>query len=89
MMTLVHARAGGREVDREVRTAAEAGFAQAVRRIEERLEGREWFVGQGITAADITIGAVIHRVRSAAVLPWPAGCQRSERLSERIVALLK
>jgi len=89
MMSLVHARAGGQEVGEAMRSAAADRFAQTVRRIEERLAGREWLVGDGISAADITCAAVLHRVRSTAVLPWPAGCPRSERLSERIIALLQ
>jgi glutathione S-transferase len=89
MMSLVHARVGGQEVGEARRSAAADRFAQTVRRVEERLAGREWLVGGGISAADITCAAVLHRVRSTAVLPWPAGCPRSERLSERIIALLQ
>jgi len=89
MMSLVHARVGGKDVSAEMRASAADRFTQAVRRIEDRLEGREWLVGDRITAADITIAAVIHRVRSTGVLPWPSGCPRSERWSERIVAVMK
>lgn len=89
MMTLVHARVAGREPSAGMRDEAADGFAQAVRRIEERLAGREWLVGDAISAADITVAAVFHRVRSAGLLPWPAGCPRSERLSERLMALLQ
>jgi len=89
MMSLVHARLGGHEVSEAMRSAAADRFARTVRRIEEHLAGREWIVGGRISAADITCAAVLHRVRSTAVLPWPADCPRSERLCARVVSLLQ
>ena len=88
MMALVHARVGGQEVSPELQASASAAFEKAVRELEARLEGRRWIVGDGMTSADITCGAVVYRVRSSGVLPWPAGCTRSEELSGRVMALL-
>jgi len=84
MMRVVH---GGTAVTPAVRADAEAAFAGAVQRLEARLEGRSWLVGDALTAADLTCGAVIYRIRSSGMLPWPAGCPRSEDLSARVMAL--
>ena len=88
MTSLVHARVTGQAVSREQQASASKAFETAVRGLEARLDGRQWIVGQGITAADITCGAVIYRVRSSGVLPWPTGSPRSEALADRIMALL-
>ena len=67
---------------------AEANFQAAVVKLEERLEGREWLVGGELSAADITCAAVLYRIRSSGVLPWPEGFPRSEELSVRLMKLL-
>jgi len=84
MMRVVH---GGAAATPAVRADAEAAFAGAVQRLESRLEGRSWLVGDALTAADLTCGAVIYRIRSSGMLPWPAGSPRSEDLSARVMAL--
>ena len=88
MMSLVHARVTGREVSAELRARASSGFEAAVRRLEGHLEGRRWIVGDRLSAADITCAAVIYRIRSSAVLPWPADVPRTEELARRLMALL-
>ncbi len=89
MMSVVHARVTGQPASRELQASASDALEKAVRELEARLEGRRWIVGDGITAADITCGAVIYRVRSSGVLPWPTDCPRSEELGDRIMALLE
>jgi len=84
MMTVVH---GGTAVTPALRAEAEAAFAAAAHRLEARLEGRRWLVGDALTAADLTCGAVIYRIRSSGMLPWPADCPRTEDLAARVMAL--
>jgi glutathione S-transferase len=84
MMTVVH---GGASVSPAMRAEAEAAFATAAHKLEARLAGRQWLVGVALTAADITCGAVIYRIRSSGMLPWPAGCPRAEDLAARVMAL--
>ena len=88
MMSLVHARVTGRKVTPKVEADAASTFEDAVRRLETRLDGRRWIVGDTMSAADITCAAVIYRVRSAGLLPWPEDCGRSAGLSDRVMALL-
>ncbi len=88
MMTLVHARVRGEGVTPAVEEGAVADFGAALRKLEGRLDGRQWLVGDEMTAADITCAAVIYRIRSSAVLPWPAGVPRAEELADRLMATL-
>jgi glutathione S-transferase len=88
MMRLVHARVTGEEIPASMKESAAADFGDAIRRLEERLDGRLWIVGDEMTAADITCGAVIYRIRSSGVLPWPAGSPNTEALADRVMALL-
>jgi len=84
MMTVVH---GGAGVTPAVKAESEAAFAAAARRLEARLAGRSWLVGDSLTAADLTCGAVIYRIRSSGMLPWPPDCPRAEDLAARVMAL--
>ena len=88
MMNVVHARVVGHELDGEQKEAAAMALARAARELEARLEGRDWIVGDVMSAADITCGAVIYRIRSGKLLPWPDGCSRCEDLADRIMARL-
>ncbi len=88
MMTLVHARVRGEGVTPALEESAVADFEVAVHKLEGRLDGRQWLVGDEMTAADITCAAVIYRIRSSGVLPWPAGVPRTEELADRLMALL-
>ena len=88
MMSLVHARVRGEGVTPALEEGAVADFGEAIRKLEGRLDGRQWLVGDEMTAADITCAAVIYRIRSSGVLPWPADVPRTEELSHRLMALL-
>ena len=88
MMSLVHARVRGEGVTPALEESAGTDFGEALRRLEEHLDGRQWLVGDEMTAADITCAAVIYRIRSSGVLPWPAGVPRTEDLADRLMALL-
>ncbi len=88
MMSLVHARVRGEGVTPALEESAVADFGEAIRKLEGRLDGRQWLVGDEMTAADITCAAVIYRIRSSGVLPWPAGVPRTEELADRLMALL-
>jgi glutathione S-transferase len=88
MMSLVHARVRGEGVTPALEESAAADFGVAIRKLEGRLDGRQWLVGDEMTAADITCAAVIYRIRSSGVLPWPTGVPRTEDLAHRLMALL-
>lgn len=88
MMSLVHARVRGQDVPSALQESAAEDFVAAVRKLEERLQGRRWIVGDEMTAADISCAAVISRVRSSGILPWPGAVPRVEELTHRLMALL-
>lgn len=72
MMELVHTRVTGGQVDDALKSRCASAFDAAVARLVEGLEGREWLVGDAMTAADVTAGAVMHRVRLAEMFTMPA-----------------
>ena len=72
MMEIVHRRVHGHAVDDAMVNRCSAAFGEAVTTLAERLEGREWLVGNRMSAADITAAAVMARVQSAEMFPFPA-----------------
>jgi glutathione S-transferase len=72
LMEIVHTRVTGGEVDDTMTARCSAAFEAAVARLAQGLEGRQWLVGDSLTAADITAGAVMHRLRHAGLFPFPA-----------------
>ena len=86
MMRVVHARVAGHAVDDAMREHAVRDLAAAVRQLAQGLEGRRWLVGEDMSAADITCGAVIERLRRSGTLPLPADAQTVLALAERVFA---
>jgi len=86
MMRMVHARVAGQAVDDELRAAAARDLEAALLTLERRLAGRTWIVGQTMSAADITCGAVIERLRRSGALPLPRSCPAALVLAERVFA---
>jgi len=88
MMDVVHASRSGREVSPGMLADAGQAFERALHRLEARLDGRRFIVGDALSAADITCAAVIRRLRQRAVLPFPEDCPLSVELSERVMSVL-
>ena len=66
---------------------AGALFGEASAKLEERLVDREWLVGDQLTAADVTAGAVVHRVRGLDAIPKTDDRPHTYAWSERVMAL--
>jgi len=86
MMEVVHHRVAGGTVDDAMQTRCAAAFAAAVIRIIEHMKDREWMVGDRMTAADITAGAVLARIRRAGLFELPAGAEAITPWVERVMA---
>jgi glutathione S-transferase len=86
MMRVVHARVQGHAVVDELREAAVRDLAAAVEHLARGLAGRTWLVGESMSAADITCGAVIERLRRSGTLPLPAAADAALALAERVFA---
>jgi glutathione S-transferase len=71
MMDVVHRRVNGKPVDDALLERSAMAFGEAVKKLAERLKGREWLVGDTLTAADITAAAVMFRVQAAELFPLP------------------
>ena len=72
MMETVHTKVTGGTVDEAMADRCNAGFLAASEKLAAGLEGRQWLVGDAMTAADITAGAVMHRIRLAEFFPLSA-----------------
>lgn len=71
MMEVVHHRVSGGNVDDGMRSRCAGEFACAAARLIEALGGREWLVGERMTAADVTAAPIVHRVRHGGIFDLP------------------
>ena len=71
MMDVIHRRVYGKAVDDALLQRSATAFAGAVAQLAKHMEGREWLVGDKMSAADITAAAVVFRVRAAEIFPFP------------------
>lgn len=85
MMELVHHRVAGGTVDAAMQARCAAAFAAAATTLAERIDGREWLVGDRLSAADITAAAVLFRVRSAGLFPLPPAAACSTAWVDRVM----
>jgi glutathione S-transferase len=86
MMEVVHHRVSGGTVDDAMQSRCAEQFAAAARTLIDSLTGREWLVGDGMTAADVTAAAVIHRIRRAKLFELPPGAGAIEGWVERVMS---
>jgi glutathione S-transferase len=86
MMELVHHRVSKGSASEAMERRCADAFAEAARRLIESLDGRQWLVGDRMSAADVTGGAVMHRVRVSKLFPTPDGAERIEGWIDRVMA---
>lgn len=75
MLELVHTRVTGGEVDDALIERCSADWTARIEELAGRMAGREWLVGGGLTAADVTAAPVLWRVQQAGLFqgaPIPA-----------------
>jgi glutathione S-transferase len=85
MMTVVHKSVLVGQVDDSVKARCQEEFEAAVARLMERLSDREWLVGERLTAADITVAAVLRRIREVGLFQFPAGAEDLLPYEERLM----
>ena len=85
LMIMVKQRSQGISDEAETARAA-ALFADALRTIEARLSDREWLSHTRMTAADVTCGAVVHRVREMGAFDLPEDCPATYAWTDRVMA---
>jgi glutathione S-transferase len=86
MMEIVHHRVSGGEVDEAMRGRCAAEFAEAANTLVETLSGREWLVGDRMSAADVTAAAVMHRVVNAGLFDIPSGVEAIAPWVKRVMS---
>ncbi len=87
MMEVVHRRVSGDPLDDQGMQRCTAEFGAAARKLQDRLQGKEWLVGEKLSAADVTAAPVIHRVRASELLPLPADFDFVLAWVDRVMAL--
>ena len=78
VMDVVHDAVAAGKTDGDRRDRAAKSMSHAVDQLVQKLEGREWLVGERMTAADIAAACTIHRVRVGKLFPLPRGVARIE-----------
>lgn len=87
MMTLIQTRIAGGEVDQAMKDSCQASFEEVTQKLAAALSGgRDWLVGERMTAADITTGAVLFRIREASMFTLPEGTESLGPFTERVMA---
>lgn len=86
LMRVVHTRVNGGTVDEALLDGAARDFARAADRLAATLGDREWLVGDAFSAADVTAGAVMHRIRKAEMFALPDSVERLAPWIERVMA---
>jgi glutathione S-transferase len=71
MLEVVHARIAGKPLDEVGQQRCAAAFSAAMDRIARALAGRDWLVGDRMSAADITAAAVVRRIRQVGMFELP------------------
>ncbi len=86
MMELVHHRVYGGTVDDAMQQRCAAAFAGAAATLVDALQGREWLVGDAMTAADVTAAAVVYRILQSKLFDLPQGSERIQQWVDRVMA---
>jgi glutathione S-transferase len=86
MMEIVHHRVAGGTVDDAMRARCATSFGEAAEKLIAALEGRQWLVGDRMSAADVTAAAVVYRVRKAELFDLPAGSGSIDGWVDRVMA---
>lgn len=86
MLSVVHNRVLGHPLDDDAVARCADDFAAAAGRLAARLDGRDWLVGEALTAADVTAAAVLLRVRNAGLFELPAGAEHLVAWVDRVMA---
>ena len=86
IMEFVHRRVSGGKVDEAMQSRCSRTFAEHATTLIEALDGREWLVGDGMTAADVTAAAVMYRVRKSGMFDPPAGVEKIADWVGRVMA---
>ena len=86
MMEVVHRRVSGGVVDDAMSARCADEFAGSVEKLTARLAGREWLVGNALSAADIGAAAVLYRVQQGALFELPPAVDLIAPWRDRVMA---
>lgn len=85
-MQVIHARLAGDPLPAERVAECGEAMARAIDALAAKLDGREWLVGDAMTAADITAGCALWRFSRAGLFAMPPSLSALEPWMERVMA---
>jgi len=85
LMIMVRMRKRGDSDEAETARAATL-FAEATDKLEAQLGNQEWLAHTRLTAADVTCGAVVHRLRAMDAFELPQNCPATYAWAERVMS---
>ena len=86
MMDVVHHRGSHGSVDDAMQARCARTFAEAAATLIERMRGRDWLVGDRMSAADVTAAAVMYRIRVSRVFDLPEATGEIDPWVDRVMA---
>jgi len=86
MMEVRHHHAAGGTVDDAMQARCTSAFQEAATTLIKRMAGREWLVGDRMSAADVTAAAVMYRIRTAGFFEFPPGVETITGWVDRVMA---
>ena len=86
MMEVVHHRVSGGTVDDAMQERCAVAFAEAESTLSQKLSGREWLVGEKMSAADITAAAVMYRIRQAKLFAPTGAAEALREWEDKVTA---
>ena len=85
VMEVIHNRVDGTPLDDEATAACSDRFGEALAKIAQRMEGREWLVGESMSVADIPAACIVQRVRNVGMFPYPSQADSLLPFVERVL----
>ena len=86
MMEVLHRRATGGTVNAVMLERCTETFGQATTVLAHRLEGRQWLVGDRMSAADVTAAAVLRRVQNVNMFVFPPAADSLSMWMENVLS---
>lgn len=86
MMEVAHLWATGAKPDDAMQQRCTETFGVATTKLARRLEGRQWLVGDRMSAADVTAAAVLRRVQNSNMFPFPAAADSLSTWMEMVLS---
>ncbi len=86
MMEVARLWATGSTVEDALLQRCTETFGSKATKLVRRMEGRQWIVGDRLSAADVTAAAVLRRVQNSNMFPVPPGADSLSAWMEKVLS---